>query len=96
MTKNQDSKDSFEEWLDGFTSTPYTDHQLNEIKSRADRVSPGEVEQLVKEIELFRSLLKSLLEYSENREKESGLQATEGTNQNQLFGLIRFMLSERK
>lgn len=93
MTKDEDS---FEEWLEGFVSSPYTGNQLKEIKVCADNVSDNEVNHLVKEVELLRFLLKSLLEYCENLENESLGRATEVKNQNQLFDIVRFMLSSRE
>ena len=88
--------DSFEEWLEGFTSSPYTSNQLKEIKARAENVSASEVKQLVKEIELLRSLLKPMLEYSENLESDHRSKASEKESKNQLLELVRFMLSGRE
>ena len=90
----KDEEGSLDAWLEGFTSSPYTRNQLNEIRARADNVSAGEVKHLVKEVELLRYLLKALLEYSEQFERE--LTSNMEENQNQLFDVVRFMLSARE
>ena len=90
----KDEEGSLEAWLEGFTSSPYTGNQLNEIRARADNVSAGEVKHLVKEVELLRCLLRALLEYSEKFERE--LTSNIGENKNQLFDVVRFMLSARE
>jgi hypothetical protein len=87
--------DSFEDWLEGFASIPFTSAQLNDLKARAEQVSASEVKQLVKEIELLRSLLNSLLEYSENLDREPQSKTFETASRNQLFDLVQFMLSRR-
>lgn len=87
-------EDSFEDWLQGFGSSPYTSNQLNDIKARSDNVSAVEINHLVKEVELLRHLLRALLEYSQNLEMSSNTEL--GENKNELFDLARFMLSVRE
>jgi hypothetical protein len=89
-------EDSYEEWLRGFTSSPFTSTQLEGIKGRPEATSAGEVKHLVEEVELLRFLLKSLLEYTEAREREHGWEAEQAEKLCPLLDVVRFMLSARE
>jgi hypothetical protein len=91
----KDEQDSFEDWLEGFASSPYTSDQLSAFKARPDDVSASEVKRLVEEVELLRDLLKALFEYCEEVEYKIASNAEAEKNKNALFDLIRFMLSAR-
>ena len=77
----------YEDWLEGFTSVPLTDEELEQIKSGERPLTNAELRNLIQEVTFLRYLASELVKQCEERPETS--------EKNKLLGYAKSVLAAR-